>query len=301
MSAAVIVAVLVGGGLGVGLWACAVGLRPPRPSLASILHRATTPATTPPPILTTMGSQRPRVGRPLVTVLRAIGLPTPATIRDLAILEKPADDFLAEKATLTVCGLVLPSGIAAALGAVSGGLGFPIPVALAAVGATIGFITPDLRVRQHAARRRANFRHALSVYVDLVVISLAGGAGVDSALHDAVTVGHGWPFRHLDRALTTARLTRTTPWLTLRQLGTELHITELTELAASVSLAGTEGARVRKSLAAKAAALRTRELTDAETKAGADTERMSLPVVALFLGFLLFIAYPAVNQIINGL
>ena len=52
-------------------------------------------------------------------------------------------------------------------------------------------------------------------------------------------------------------------------------------LAASVSLAGTEGAKVRQSLAAKAAALRTHQLTDAEGSAQAATERMSLPVVLL--------------------
>ncbi|HEY0692474.1 MAG TPA: hypothetical protein VGD71_25960 [Kribbella sp.] len=116
-----------------------------------------------------------------------------------------------------------------------------------------------------------------------------------------MAVGRGWAFVQLGRALTAARLTRTTPWSTLRQLGRELDITELAELAASVSLAGTEGARVRRSLTAKAAALRARELADAEAKAGVDTERMSLPVMALFLGFLLFIAYPAVSQVLNGL
>jgi hypothetical protein len=75
----------------------------------------------------------------------------------------------------------------------------------------------------------------------------------------------------------------------------------LSELAASVSLAGTEGAKVRASLAAKAAALRTHQITDAEADAQAATERMSLPVMALFLGFLVFIGFPALTQVLNGL
>jgi hypothetical protein len=99
----------------------------------------------------------------------------------------------------------------------------------------------------------------------------------------------------------TAKLTRTTPWSTLGQLGTELGVHQLSELAASVSLAGTEGARVRASLAAKAAALRTRELTDAEGDAQAATERMSLPVVVLFGGFLIFIGFPALASVLGGL
>ncbi|HVQ94776.1 MAG TPA: hypothetical protein VMU51_27330, partial [Mycobacteriales bacterium] len=129
----------------------------------------------------------------------------------------------------------------------------------------------------------------------------AGGAGVDGALTDAAAVGEGWAFGQLTRALTVARVTRTTPWARLRQLGEELDVPELSELAASVSLAGTEGAKVRASLAAKASALRVRELTDAEGHAQAATERMSLPVVVLFAAFLVFIGYPALSTVLNGL
>jgi hypothetical protein len=132
-------------------------------------------------------------------------------------------------------------------------------------------------------------------------VLLAGGAGVDGALFDAVSIGRGWAFQQLRRALVTARLTRTTPWSTLGQLGTELDVHQLSELAASVSLAGTEGAKVRASLAAKAAALRARELTDAEGDAQGATERMSLPVVVLFCGFLVFIGFPALSQVLGGL
>ncbi|HEX8864351.1 MAG TPA: type II secretion system F family protein, partial [Lentzea sp.] len=152
-----------------------------------------------------------------------------------------------------------------------------------------------------AARLRIGFRHALSSFLDLVWITLSGGAGVDSALNDSAAIGRGWAFTHIQRALDTARLTRTTPWAALRQLGEEIGVTELAELAASVSLAGTEGAKVRASLAAKATALRARQLTDAEGEAQSATERMALPVMALFLGFLGFITYPALTQVINNL
>jgi len=70
------------------------------------------------------------------------------------------------------------------------------------------------------------------------------------------------------------------PW----EAGPRARIGELSELAASVSLAGTEGAKVRASLAAKAASLRTHELAEAETADQAATERMSLPIVMLFAG-----------------
>jgi tight adherence protein C len=72
-------------------------------------------------------------------------------------------------------------------------------------------------------------------------------------------------------------------------------------LAASITLAGTEGAKVRASLAAKSAAMRTRQLAEAEASAQAATERMSLPLVVLFAGFLALIGYPAIVHVINGI
>jgi hypothetical protein len=164
-----------------------------------------------------------------------------------------------------------------------------------------GFFAPDLALRSQASRRRRDFRHALSAFLDLVVIALAAGGGVDSALTDAARVGTGESFAALRRALDAARLARIAPWGPLGRLGDELGINELSELAASVSLAGSEGAKVRESLAAKAASLRAHALADAEGEAQAATEAMSLPVVVLFAGFLVFLGFPALAHVFGAL
>jgi Flp pilus assembly protein TadB len=233
--------------------------------------------------------------------LAAAGLPAARLRKDLAVTGRSVPQHLADKATLTLAGLLLPLLVQTGLTLV----GFPLPWTLPLVGCLLigagGFVLPDLAVRHEAARRRAEFRIALSAYLNLIRVTLAGGAGVDGALSDAASVGSGWAFTQLRRAVSTARLTRTTPWRALRQLGEELDIRELVELSASVSLAGTEGAKVRASLAAKASALRTRQLTDAEGQAQAATERMSLPVIVLFTGFLIFIGFPALAQVLGGL
>ena len=297
-------ALLCGAGLGVGLWAITVWLFPPRPPLSALVDQlhATVP---PPPILTADSEDSDgwavRVGRPFVGPLAALGLPHRRWRNDLTVIGKSVEQHLAEKATLALTGLLLPLIVELLLVLADVGLSWEVPAITGVLLAVGGFVLPDITVRQEAERRRSAFRHALSAYLNLIRVLLAGGAGVDGALFDAVGVGRGWAFQHLRRALVTARLTRTTPWSTLGQLGTELDVPQLSELAASVSLAGTEGARVRASLAAKAAALRTRELTDAEGDAQAATERMSLPVVALFGGFLVFIGFPAFAQVLGGL
>jgi hypothetical protein len=297
----VITPLVLGAGLGVGLWALAVWLFPPRPALGAALARTTAPPAPPPILAAEDTGWATKLGRPFITPLRALGLPGERLTRDLAVTGRPVATHLAEKATLAIAGLLLPVLLQLLLTLAGLSLGLQVPIIAGLVLAAAGFVLPDLQARSEAAKLRTAFRHALSAYLDLVWITLAGGAGVDSALHGSVDIGRGWAFTQIRRALDTARLTRTTPWATLRQLGEELDVTELAELAASVSLAGTEGAKVRASLAAKATALRTHQLTDAEADAQAATERMSLPVMALFLGFLVFIAYPALTQVLNGL
>jgi len=291
-------ALLLGGGLGAGLLAITAGLAPRRPGLAGALAALTQPAA---PAPAAAGGWAARLGRPAAGILAGLGLPTPGVRRDLALLGRPPDQLLAEQATTALAGLLAVPALTAVLAA--GGLLLPwqMPAFGALLLAAAGFLFPALAAHAEAGRRRAEFRHALAAYLDLIVISLAGGAGIEAALTYSAAAGHGWAFTRLRGALQAAQLTRRPPWQLLGQLGDDLGLSELSELAASVTLAGTEGARVRASLAAKAAGLRTRQLADAETAAQAATERMSLPLVLLFAGFLLLIGYPAVAHVLTTL
>ncbi|UOX88402.1 secretion system protein [Amycolatopsis sp. FBCC-B4732] len=241
------------------------------------------------------------LARPHLPGLRALGLPGSGLERDLRVLGRGVDTHLAVKLVLSCAGLLMPLLLQGVLSLGGLQLGLELPFVVAVMLAAAGFLLPDLEVRAKAARARAEFRAALSAFLDLVWITLAGGAGIESALLAAAEVGCGPAFTRIRRALAGAQLTRITSWVTLRRLGEELDITELAELAASISLAGTEGAKVRASLSAKAGALRTHLVADAEAEAQAATERMALPVTLLFLGFLGFIAFPAVTQVLNGL
>ena len=80
-------------------------------------------------------------------------------------------------------------------------------------------------------------------------------------------------------------------------LGEQLRINDLDELASTVAMAGEEGAAVRESVAAKAQTIRQRITADNESEAAAKTERMTLPSVLLAIGFLIFLAYPAMAAI----
>ncbi|RAS58985.1 type II secretion system (T2SS) protein F [Lentzea atacamensis] len=280
---------LWGACLGTGLWALAVWLFPPRPALHEVLAMLS-------------ASPSPSTSRsPVWRVVGPFGTPTARLRADLNVVGTDVERHLVSKALYGLVGAALTSCVSLAL--VINGVGLPWTTSVVAIAgfAVIGFLVPDLKVREAAQRRRSDFRHALGAYLNLVRILLAGGAGVDAALTDAADVGNGWAFHQLRQALVTAQVTRTTPWEALDRLGEDLQLRQLSDLAAAVSLAGTDGAKIRSSLGSKAAALRAKEITDSEGEARAATERMSLPLVLLMLGFLLFIGYPALVSVLNGL
>jgi len=110
-----------------------------------------------------------------------------------------------------------------------------------------------------------------------------------------------WTARRIARALGTARDGGLPPWDALAGLGAELGVPQLVEVATTVQLAGTEGARIRQALTARGASLRRHEQAEAESAANAMTERLFVPGALLLLGFLVFIGYPAVHHILGGL
>ena len=241
------------------------------------------------------------VGASLGRILRSLGLRLDSLEPDLRLVGRSLDQHLAQKVVLAFFGLALPA-VVTAVWTVGG---FNVPLTFpAGAGLVLGvffFFAPDISLRSETEERRKAFKRALGSFLDLVVISLAGGSGVESALRDAASVGRGWAFAQLRNALEVTALTGETPWAALARLGEEVGVTELVELSATVSLAGTEGARVRDSLAVKAASLRDHALAEAEAEAQSTTEKMALPVVLLFLGFLILIGYPAVDAVVNNL
>jgi len=187
---------------------------------------------------------------------------------------------------LTTGGLNLPFVVPLWTGLVLAGLGGALPVAL-------------LQARANRARRDA--RRLVGSFLNLVVLSLAGGMGVESALHAAARAGGDQVSAQILEALALAQDAGVPPWMALDQVGRRLGVPELIDLAAVVGLAGSEGARIRTTLAAKAGSIRRRDLAEAEARANGVTERLFLPGVLLLVGFLVFIAYPAISRISSGL
>lgn len=220
---------------------------------------------------------------------------------DLALTEHVAQDMVVQKLVGGLIGCFLPI----ACGALITTIGASPTTSLVWLGSVVcgllGFMLPDRILRSTAQRRRKSFLHAFSSFLDLTNVLLAGGAGTETALLAAADAGDGWAFEQLRNALVRARSSHHSPWVELAALGERFNLTQVIEVAGSVQLAGEHGARIRSSLSAKAESLRHRQMSEIEAAANSSTERMGMPMVLLFLAFIVLIGYPAVTLIVGGL
>jgi tight adherence protein C len=284
---------------GVGLGLC-IALSALFPARLTLKQRLADLDFEPGPPVAPPSSLDERLGRLLQRTGGTHRLTGPRSRTDLALLELPAATFVGAKVACGLAGLLVGPALAAVISLVGIRVGWQVPAFGSFALAAAGFFVPDIDLRTKAEKRRREFRRGLSSFLDVVTVALAAGELISGALQLAAHAGRGWVFVLLRSSLDDGDQRNATPWDTLAMVGTSRGLPELVEVAASVKLAGTDGARVRRTLSVKAEALRVRALTDAEAEASEATTRMVLPLVGVTLGFLVLVAYPATSHILSG-
>jgi hypothetical protein len=297
-------ALIAGAALGLGMFLLVLALIAGRPSLAGQLaafDAAYPPATRARRVPGDHGESRAvrRLGTMLVRFCAEQGWEFPSLRANLALVGKSFESYLAAKLLLAVFGLLLGPFLLAALALGGVRLPFAVPVWAGLLLAVSFFFLPDLELKQKVDKRRRDFRHAIGAFLDLVAMNLAGGRGVPEALMSASEVGTGWAMWRIRDALTSARIIGQTPWQALGALGEEVRIDELRDLSAALSLVAEDGAKVRESLATRAAGLRRRELADVQGRAGERSQSMLVAQMLLAGAFLIFLIYPAVRVMLG--
>jgi len=209
------------------------------------------------------------LGRRAVPTLNALRLPRPARLRDLRALDRSPSEHLATQAASSVIFALFSVSYPLVLRLDAITLPPQLVLATTLLGAALGFLLPDRKLHTEAEQVR----------------------------EPGIGPGHD----HLRTALAVAQTNRKPLWETLGQLGEHTDVTDLSELAACATLAGTEGARIRTTLTTKATALRTRLLTEQEARAASATERAAIPTTLLMTGYMLLVTFPAVMQAVHSL
>jgi tight adherence protein C len=220
--------------------------------------------------------------------------------QDLAISGATLEDQLSKSLTLAGIGFVGPIAILTFLNAL--GLGVPLvlgPVVGVVLAVAMVFVVHH-ELHESAAKRRAEFRRTLSIYLDLVAMSMQAGRGHSEALPASAAIGSGWAFTQLQDAIEGARFGGITPWTALGQLGERLGIRELTDLDGALRLANDDGAKVRATLVARAETLRAQRIADADGAAAQATESMKFALIVMVFVFLGYELYPSVARLFAG-
>ena len=223
------------------------------------------------------------------------------SVTDAEILETTQATVihLAIRRTITIAGVVVVS-LASWISATGSFPSFTIWLfAIVFIG-----LTPWMYVREisrMAHKRRTDMNMAVAVFLDLVNVLLAGGAGIETAILTAAFAGDGWSFDFIRRTLARAQSSRKNFWDALDEAGVQVQVQALRDVAQSIRIAGEHGGRIRQSLASRADALRKNNLAFIEHEAQRRTERMGIPMVAMFMGFVVFIGYPAFVSTVTAL
>jgi len=287
--------VAAGAAAGIGLCLVIAEIWTAPPRIDAVLARLEAPAAPP-------GGSRSvdaLLGRWLAARLdRPGGLAIPRA--DLALLGRTPEKFLVHKITAAVAGLLSFALLGAFFQLAGVRISWEMPAAAAVAAGAGMFFFPDFDVRAEAARRRRDFAHAWISYLQLVRLARAAGAGTNEALEYAARIGDGWVFTRIATVVDRSRRAHEPPWEGLAAFGEEIGVPEVSEFADTAEMAGSEGARIADTLAAKTESLRGQLLASARAKANSRTTTMVVPLTLLGLGFVLLLAFPAFYTLIYG-
>jgi Flp pilus assembly protein TadB len=288
------IALVVVGGIAVagGGWLCLTAFGETTPPLArTVAHLHRLPRRRPPDTdgWTAVGS----------TALGLFGgVWGDTTPRRLDLIGRTPEAHAGYLAMAALAGFLLPLTLAAAVTWASATVAtwmvsLGAAIACSAIGVLL--VTVDLEQRASAASR--DLRHQLSAYLDVLTMLLASNQGNEGALRLAADAGDGRLFVELRRRMLEASTAGRPAVTALAALGRDLGIVELTEIAASASLATSQGAPVARSLAAKTESLRAALQAEQEQDARVRTGKITFPLVAMGIVFIVIGLYPALVSI----
>jgi Flp pilus assembly protein TadB len=232
------------------------------------------------------------------SLARRIGRPSwlPVPSADLALLGQDTEQWMTSKVICGLVGLCIIPAMELLLSIGGAHTSLIVPAAASLALGTALFFAPDLVVRVNAAEKRLDFRYALTSYLDLVALERGGGAAPTEDLEAAAQIGGGWAFARIASALTAARKAGRPPWDGLADLAVETGVPELTDLAEIAEVAGHEGAKIMRTLAARAESMRAEALAETKAKASSRGTTMVVPIALLGAGFLLLLVFPIVYR-----
>lgn len=217
-------------------------------------------------------------------------LPLPAwSMRALTLQGRSIGDYYVNKLVLAVGGLLLPSALALAVRPLTGSMG-SIPLGFGLLCGVLGWLWPDLSMRNRQQQTNADATEALNTFFDLVALERLANLSATQSMEAAARLSDVPVFVRIRGALERARLEQRPPWSDLHRLSSELELPPIADMADVMRL-DDQGAAVAGVLTSRVKELRDAHLTSERARAHQTSERMTLwmsvPVVIFALTFLI--------------
>lgn len=218
--------------------------------------------------------------------------------RQLRLRGRSLTRHYAYKLLCGAAGFVLPlvTGLVLWLGLGEAPL---MPFVLSLALAIVGFVVPDLMLRGASAEANEDATEALLAYFDLVTLERLANQSGTQALHAAAALSDVPVFADIRGALERARLQQRAPYNDLKELGRELDLPALRDLADVMRL-DESGASLSTALRARVKELRDGHLTAMKMAASDVSERMTMWMVIPSLVFGLFFLVPPLLTLVSS-
>lgn len=219
---------------------------------------------------------------------------------DLAVLDRSYDAWRWRRIAWVAASVATLIVVYLGLKVITGGTPSVVVVVAVVVAAlALGWFVAGWELASDAAEARVVIRHAVSLYLELAAVALAGGAGPAEAMRLASHYGHGRGFALINAAIAGAEARRVSPYAALEELGNRIGVAELVEVGKAMALADEKGAPIRSTLNTKANSVSFRLMNAEESAAESRSVAMSLPSVLMLSGFLLFLMFPFVAALLE--
>ncbi len=174
----------------------------------------------------------------------------------------------------------------------------------AIIGGGVGLFLPDLIVGLIARKRQEKIFYGLPDALDLLVVCIESGLGLDAALKRVATeIDRACPVLAKEFELCVLQLQMGKPRSeVLRDLGRRNGVEELRALAATLIQADRFGTSVGQALRVHSDAMRTRRRQQAEERAQKTTVKLLIPLILfIFPGIFVVLVGPAAIMIMRNL
>jgi len=207
--------------------------------------------------------------------------------------------FLASKTIVAVC-----LGLGAAAFAWAKGYNLMNAVGVILVGAGAGFLAPDLWLSSAMSKRKEQIRNGLPDVLDMLVISVESGLGLDAAFQrvgDEMRLVHASLAEELQ--LVTLESQMGVPRSeALRNMTLRTGLDEVRSLVAIINQAERFGTSIARALRNQSEALRIKRRQAAEERAQKTTVKLMAPLILfIFPAILVVLAGPAALKMIEAL